>query len=78
MSEIQCPECGETLSISADKNRKGQIIVTLWCEGDYSDAFECKILTALTDEDLNALNEPLERRMKVVLVRRKADPELKT
>jgi hypothetical protein len=76
--EASCPECGEPLSVSIDKDgRTGQIVVDLFCEGDGDDQFEIHILTGLTDKDLKHLKgvgRIVKKGIKLKLVARERDP----
>lgn len=75
--EALCPECGDPLSVSVDKNRKtGRIEITFWCEGAGEDIFEFQILTGLKNKDLEELKDvgkKLWKRMGIKLIAREAE-----
>jgi hypothetical protein len=51
--EALCPECGSSLAVSIEKNKRtGELKVVFWCDGDYDDKFRFEILTGLKNEDL--------------------------
>lgn len=76
--EALCPECGDPLSVSIDKNRKtGKIEIAFWCEGAGGDIFEFQMLTGLKNKDLEELKDVgkiIWKRMGIKLIARKAEP----
>ncbi|MCP8307690.1 MAG: hypothetical protein H3Z54_03240 [archaeon] len=77
--EAHCPECGDILSVSVEKDRKTrEIKIRFFCEGAGDDVFEFEILTGLKDKDLDNLKTPRERIMKemyIRLLRREPEPQ---
>jgi predicted RNA-binding Zn-ribbon protein involved in translation (DUF1610 family) len=76
--EAECPECGEHLCVSVDRDRKsGKLKIVFWCEGAGDDAFEFEILTGLKNKDLKELRDVgkiVWRKMAVRLIAREPDP----
>ncbi len=65
------------MSVSLEKDRRGTIVVRLFCEGDGDDSFELEILTGLKDEDLKKLKgvgKIVKSDIKLKLTARTPDP----
>jgi hypothetical protein len=75
--EVVCPNCGSPLVVSVEKNRKGEFLIRFWCDGDYDDQFNFAILTHLTNDDLETLEEgkTVPKQMDIKLIERKEIPE---
>ncbi len=75
-----CPECGDPLSIKTEKDDEtGEIKIDFFCEGAGDDEYWLRILTKLTDADLQDLRKSgrtLKRQMLVELMKRKPEPNL--
>ena len=73
-----CPECGDPLSISVEKDDEtGEIKIEFFCEGAGDDVFSFQISTGLTDEDLEELKEKektIRKEMVIKLLERKPEP----
>lgn len=73
-----CPECGDPLSTSYEKDDDtGEIRIVFFCEGAGDDEFCLQILTGLTDEDIERLDEigkKIRRGMEIELLKRKPEP----
>ena len=72
-----CPECGDQLSHSVEKDdATGEIKIVFFCEGAGDDEFSFQILTGLTDEDIKELEEigkTIRKEMRVELLKRKPE-----
>ena len=73
-----CPECGDPLSISVEKDDDtGEIKIVFFCEGAGDDEFCFQILTGLADEDIEELDElgkMIQKEMGIELLQRKPEP----
>ena len=73
-----CPECRDPLSILMEKDDEtGEIKIGFFCEGAGDDEFSFQILTGLTDEDLEGLEEigkTIRKEMVIKLLQRKPEP----
>ena len=74
-----CPECGEPLSVSIERDEKtGEIKIVFFCEGSGDDRFSFEILTGLTNEyildELVKEGEIIERKMKIRVLEREPEP----
>lgn len=73
--EAKCPECGSTLSVSIEKNKRtGELKIVFWCEGDYDDKFRFEIMTGLKNSDLDEIllkeGKIIRRQMNLKLIER--------
>ncbi len=59
--EALCPECHYPLSVSIDKDKKGEIKIKLFCEWCDSEQF-FEILTGLKNRDFKKLIENTKRK----------------
>jgi len=73
-----CPECGDPLSHNVEKDEEtGEIKIVFFCEGAGDDEFSFQILTGLTDEDIERLEEigkTIRKEMQIELLNRKPEP----
>ena len=71
-----CPECGDPLSLTMEKDEKtSEFIIDLWCEGAGEDQFHISINTGLIDSDLDFLDVGEKRVAELTLVNREKDPD---
>lgn len=64
------------MSVEKDEGT-GQIVISLFCEGDGDDQFEIQILTGLADENLKHLKgvgRIVKKDVRLKLVAKKRDP----
>ena len=74
-TDFACPECGEILSHTLVKGKKGTVNVAFFCEGAGEDVFTFEIATGLSNADIAKLEKGIiiKKEMEVRLWEREKD-----